>query len=169
MSANPFALYEHMKGSLQGTAKSLEGPTIAKHPNLHQYQFQYGLRESETVKALREKIEASEYGRLASSPDESQFLAMLCELLGAKKVVGMTMLLKILRRIFESISFIYHFLEVGIFMGYTTLAIAEKLPQDGKIYALDVNAEWAGIGKNLCVSTTNSNHRTRILEKSWCE
>ena len=37
--------------------------------------------------------------------------------------------------------------EVGVFMGSTTLALAQKLPKDGKIYALDVNEEWTGIGK----------------------
>jgi predicted O-methyltransferase YrrM len=32
-------------------------------------------------------------------------------------------------------------------MGYTTLAIAQKLPKGGKIYALDISEEWTGVGK----------------------
>lgn len=32
-------------------------------------------------------------------------------------------------------------------MGYTTLAIAQKIQKGGKIYALDLNEEWTGVGK----------------------
>jgi caffeoyl-CoA O-methyltransferase len=37
--------------------------------------------------------------------------------------------------------------EVGVFTGYTSLGIASALPQDGKLYALDISEEYANIGK----------------------
>jgi len=60
---------------------------------------------------------------MSSSPDESQFLAWLIKLTGAKKII-----------------------EVGVFVGATTLAIAEALPADGKIVALDVSEEFTSVG-----------------------
>ncbi len=69
-------------------AKSLSGPSIVKTPKLYEYQLQHGLRESEHQVALRHKIEDSKYGHLASAPDESEFLALLVDLLGAKNVIG---------------------------------------------------------------------------------
>jgi hypothetical protein len=69
-------------------AKSLTGPSIVKTPALFEYQLQYGLRETEHQVALRHTIEESKFGHLASSPDESEFIALLADLTGAKNVIG---------------------------------------------------------------------------------
>ena len=39
------------------------------------------------------------------------------------------------------------YLELGTFTGYSTLALALALPEDGEVVALDVSAEWTGIGR----------------------
>lgn len=49
----------------------------------------------------------------------SQFLALLIQLTNSKKVI-----------------------EVGTFLGYTTLAIAQALPSDGKIVTLDISDDF---------------------------
>jgi predicted O-methyltransferase YrrM len=37
--------------------------------------------------------------------------------------------------------------EVGTFTGYSSLCIAEALPQDGKLWCCDVNTEWTAIAR----------------------
>ncbi|KAF0931806.1 hypothetical protein E2562_005777 [Oryza meyeriana var. granulata] len=55
---------------------------------------------------------------MAASPDQVQLFGLLIELLGAKNAI-----------------------EVGVFTGYSLLATALALPDDGKIVAIDVSRE----------------------------
>lgn len=61
---------------------------------------------------------------MLGSPDEIQFLANLCKMIGAKKT-----------------------LDVGVFTGYSALTIAMALPEDGKVIACDISEEYANVGK----------------------
>jgi caffeoyl-CoA O-methyltransferase len=56
--------------------------------------------------------------------DQGQFLALLARLVGAKRC-----------------------LEIGVFTGYSSLAVAMALPEDGSILALDVSDEWTSIAR----------------------
>ena len=57
-------------------------------------------------------------------PEQGQFMALLVELLGARNA-----------------------LEVGTFTGYSALAVALALPEDGRLVACDVSEEWTAIGR----------------------
>ncbi len=61
---------------------------------------------------------------MAGSPEEAQFLGWLLRLTGAKKC-----------------------LEIGVFRGSTTLALALALPADGKVVGLDISEEFAATAK----------------------
>ncbi|XP_041989716.1 caffeoyl-CoA O-methyltransferase-like isoform X2 [Salvia splendens] len=61
--------------------------------------------------------------RMATSPDQGQFLGMLLKLMNAKNTM-----------------------EIGVFTGYSLLATALALPQDGKILAMDVDRENYDLG-----------------------
>ena len=61
---------------------------------------------------------------MAASPDEVQLLQLLIEILGAKNAI-----------------------EVGVFTGYSLLATALALPDDGKVIAFDVNRDYYDIGR----------------------
>jgi len=98
-------------------------PSIVKTPALFEYLIAHSLKRSPAQAALYEEVKVHPRGEMCASPDESQFLAWLTKLIGAKKVI-----------------------EVGVFLGYTTLAIAEALPKDGKLVALDVSEEFTSVG-----------------------
>ncbi len=58
------------------------------------------------------------------SPDQGAFMTLLTQLVGARNAV-----------------------EVGTFTGYSALAIALGLPDDGHLLCCDVNEEWTAIGR----------------------
>jgi predicted O-methyltransferase YrrM len=58
------------------------------------------------------------------SPDQGQFMALLVQLMGAR-----------------------HTLEVGVFTGYSSLAVALALPADGSIVACDVSEEFTSVAR----------------------
>lgn len=56
--------------------------------------------------------------RMLSGRLQGRFLKMLCELIGAKRV-----------------------LEIGTFTGYAAISMAEAMPSDGKVITIDINDE----------------------------
>jgi len=102
-------------------AKTL--PSMVANPELLEYMNAMSLHQSPSQLALRVVVNSHPAGGMSASPDESQYLAWMVKLIGAKRVI-----------------------EVGVFLGATTLAIAEALPADGKIVALDVSEEFTSVG-----------------------
>ena len=94
------------------------------NPELFQYALDVSLRDSDIKKRLREETAALPEGRMQITPEQGQFMALLISLMGARQV-----------------------LEVGTFTGYSSLCMAEALPEDGRIVACDINDEWTAIGK----------------------
>jgi O-methyltransferase len=91
---------------------------------LHDYLRRVSLREPEPLRRLREATERLPEGDMGLSPESAQLLALLARLMGAKRV-----------------------LEVGTFTGYSTLALALALPEDGEVVTCDVSETWTSIGR----------------------
>jgi caffeoyl-CoA O-methyltransferase len=94
-------------------------------PALHAYLVAHGAPPDAVQQSLIE--ETAKLGRIAMmqiAPEQGAFMSWLARTLGAKRVV-----------------------EVGVFTGYSTLCLARGLPDDGRVLALDVNAEWTAIGR----------------------
>ena len=100
--------------------------TLPLDDRLHDYLLANSLREHPCLRALRDLTVRHEHGGMQSSPEQVQLLALLIELMGATRV-----------------------LEVGCFTGYGTLGMALALPPDGRIVTLDVNEDWAAIGRRF--------------------
>lgn len=81
-------------------------------------------RESDVQRRLREATAPMSNAGMQITPDVAAFLQFLVKIVGARRAI-----------------------EVGTFTGYSALAIAAALPQDGNLIACDVSDEWTRIGK----------------------
>lgn len=91
---------------------------------LYDYLLSVSLHETDVMRRLREETSDLPMGGMQIAADQGSFMALLVQLLGAKKT-----------------------LEVGVFTGYSSLVVASALPEDGKVYACDVSDEWTSIGR----------------------
>ena len=98
--------------------------SLALDSRLRDYMLSEGLREHASLRALRAETEALEDGEMQSSPEQMQLLGLIIELMGATRV-----------------------LEIGCFTGYGALTMALAMPEGGKVVTLDVNDQWAAIGR----------------------
>ncbi|TVU05345.1 hypothetical protein EJB05_48503 [Eragrostis curvula] len=100
--------------------------TLLKSQALYKYVLDTTVlpNEPECMRELRLLTEQHERRAMASPPDEAQLLQMLIKLTGAK-----------------------HTVEVGVFTGYSLLATALALPDDGKVIAIDTNRSYYELGR----------------------
>ncbi len=98
--------------------------TIEVDDSLHQYILDTSLRESPVLRSLRDKTMQLTQANMQISPEQGQFMGLLTRLLGVKRYV-----------------------EVGVFTGYSSLAVAASMPADGYVLACDVSEEWTSIAK----------------------
>lgn len=98
--------------------------TLNLNETLYGYLLRHGVRESAALAALRERTRPLRAAGMQISPEQGALMALLVRLLGARRT-----------------------LEVGTFTGYSALAVAEALPDDGQVVACDVSEEWTSIGR----------------------
>lgn len=98
--------------------------TIGISKNLRDYLVSVSVREPEILTQLRSETNQHPMGMMQIAPEQGQFMSLLVQLMGAKKT-----------------------LEVGVFTGYSSLAVALALPPDGKIIACDVSDEYTQIAR----------------------
>lgn len=96
--------------------------TLGLEPQLYEYLLSVSLREPKILFQLRQETARHQLGKMQIAPEQGQFMALLVQLIGAKKT-----------------------LEVGVFTGYSALAIALALPPEGKVIACETNREYAAI------------------------
>ncbi|WP_193195836.1 class I SAM-dependent methyltransferase [Nostoc sp. MG11] len=98
--------------------------TLGLKQNLYEYLLSVSLRESDILTQLRQETAQHPMGKMQIAPEQGQFLALLVQLLEAKKT-----------------------LELGVFTGYSSLVIALALPPEGKVVACDVSEEFTAIAR----------------------
>ncbi|MFL6660553.1 MAG: class I SAM-dependent methyltransferase [Rhizobacter sp.] len=91
---------------------------------LYRYVLDHSLREHPAQAALREATARHRHAGMQISPEQGQLMALLVRLLGARRTI-----------------------EVGVFTGYSALAVALALPPDGRVLACDISDEYTRIGK----------------------
>ncbi len=91
---------------------------------LYQYMTSVSLREPSILRSLREETATHERASMQISPEQGQFMTLLVQLMGARRT-----------------------LEVGVFTGYSALAVALALPAEGSILACDVSEEYTAVAR----------------------
>lgn len=100
--------------------------TTGLEKTLAEYIQSISLREPDILKQLREETAKLSMAQMQISPEQGQFMALLVQLMGAKKT-----------------------LEIGVFTGYSALAVALALPDDGKMIACEISEEYMAIAKDF--------------------
>ncbi|MCY4405214.1 MAG: class I SAM-dependent methyltransferase [Rhodospirillaceae bacterium] len=93
---------------------------------LHDYLLAHGVRESAVMRRLREETARHAMGRMQISAEQGALMALLVQATGAKRA-----------------------LEIGVFTGYSALVVADAMGADGRLTALDVNAEYTEIARRF--------------------
>ncbi|MGC1381344.1 MAG: class I SAM-dependent methyltransferase [Candidatus Baltobacteraceae bacterium] len=93
-------------------------------PAIQAYVNETTVREHPVLTQLREETARKPHSRMAIGPDQGRLMQLLAHAIGARR-----------------------YLEVGVFTGYSSLAMALALPTDGRIVACDVSEEWTSVAR----------------------
>ncbi len=91
---------------------------------LNDYLLDVSLREAPLLRALRQETAGLPMAQMQIAPEQGQFMAWLARLGGFRRCI-----------------------EVGVFTGYSSLALALALPDEGYLLACDVSEEWTAIAR----------------------
>ena len=94
--------------------------------DLYAYLLRISREEHPALRGLREATASLPDANMQIGPEQGRLLALLVELIGARRA-----------------------LEVGTFTGYSALAVALALPEDGRLVACDVSEEWTSVGRRF--------------------
>ncbi len=98
--------------------------TIGLSEALTDYVRRVGMREHPELAALREATASHPMARMQIAPEQGALMQLLVRLMGARRCV-----------------------EIGTFTGYSALAVALALPEDGRLVACDLSEEYTRIGR----------------------
>lgn len=98
--------------------------TIELSDRLYDYLLEVSLREPPLLAELRAETTKLPLGIMQIAPEQGQFMAMLAELIGARRAI-----------------------EIGTFTGYSALCVAQAMPADGRLIACDISEEFTAIAR----------------------
>jgi predicted O-methyltransferase YrrM len=99
--------------------------TIGLSDAVYDYLLRKSLREPELLRRLREETaRLTEWASMQIAPEQGQFMALLVRLIGARRAI-----------------------EIGTFTGYSALAVALAMPEDGRLLCCDVSKEFTDMAR----------------------
>jgi predicted O-methyltransferase YrrM len=98
--------------------------SFAVDPKIDNYVDSLNAVDSALLQRLRALTQAMPQASMQIGTTQGQFMAMLAKLIGAKR-----------------------YLEIGVFTGYSSLVMAQALPDDGKVVGCDVSEEFTNIAR----------------------
>ena len=102
--------------------------TVSVNEELAEYIEQTATREDDVWRRLRQETSSLPAGGMQIGADQARLLGWLVRLIGARRT-----------------------LEIGTFTGASALAVAQALPEDGRVVACDVSDEWTSIARKYWI------------------
>ena len=93
-------------------------------PEIHEYVVAHGTPPDAVQQALIDETAQLPMAMMQISPEQGAFMTLFTRAVGAR-----------------------HAVEVGTFTGYSAIAIARGLPDDGHLLCCDVSEEWTNVGR----------------------
>jgi caffeoyl-CoA O-methyltransferase len=98
--------------------------TLGLDERTQRYLLEHSLREAPELAALRAETASHPRVNMQIAPEQGAFMQMLVRLTGARRAI-----------------------EVGVFTGYSSLAVMLAMPADGRLLALDVSEEYTSVAR----------------------
>ena len=98
--------------------------TLQLDDRTYEYLLAHSLREAPALAALRAETASHPKVNMQIAPEQGQFMQMLVRLTGARRAI-----------------------EVGVFTGYSSLAVMLAMPEDGRLLALDVSPVYTAVAR----------------------
>lgn len=98
--------------------------TLGLSERLSDYIRKVGMREDDDLRRLREETAAHPRAQMQISPEQGQLMALLIELIGARRTV-----------------------EVGTFTGYSAMCVAKAMGPAGRLIALDIDEDFTAVAQ----------------------
>ena len=98
--------------------------TLQLDDRTYEYLLAHSLREDPRLAALRAETASHPRVNMQIAPEQGQFMQMLARLCGARRAI-----------------------EVGVFTGYSSLAVMLAMPDDARLLALDVSEEYTAVAR----------------------
>jgi O-methyltransferase len=98
--------------------------TIRLDDRTFEYLLAHSLREPPALAQLRAETASHPKANMQIAPEQGQFMQVLVRLMGARRAI-----------------------EVGVFTGYSSLAVMLAMPPDGRLLALDVSPAYTAVAR----------------------
>lgn len=98
--------------------------TLSIDDRLYDYICDVAITEPELLRQLREETAQLEYSVMQISPEQGQFMSLLIKLMGVKRAI-----------------------EIGTFTGYSSICVADAMPEDGRLICCDISPQWTQIAE----------------------
>jgi caffeoyl-CoA O-methyltransferase len=98
--------------------------TLTLDDRTYEYLLAHSLREDPRLARLRAETASHPQVNMQIAPEQGQFMQMLVRLAGARRAI-----------------------EVGVFTGYSSLAVMLAMPPEGRMLALDVSEEFTAVAR----------------------
>src|SRR5262245_36094212 len=102
----------------------MSNKTLTIDAKLYDYLLAVSVREPRVLAELREETARLPNAGMQISPEQGALMQLLVEVTGARQC-----------------------LEVGVFTGYSSTAVALSLPADGRLIACDVSVEFTDVAR----------------------
>jgi len=98
--------------------------TLVLDDTLYRYLLDASLRDHPVLAELREANRSHPRASMQIAAEQGQFMQLLVKMLGARNTI-----------------------EIGTFTGYSALAVALALPEDGRVLACDISREYTDVAR----------------------